>query len=65
MRLLHAILIAPCISASVAGCTDVDVCGASRLACQRGLEVEENSRDMVNPPRGTEGALQNSSLGFW
>ena len=48
MRLLHAILIAPCISASVAGCTDVDVCGASRLACQRGLEVEENSGDMVS-----------------
>ena len=53
---------AGCFNASVAVGFDMDARGASRLACQRRFEVEENSRDMVVCPRVTERALQNSSL---
>ena len=50
-------MIVGCISASVAFGFDLDVCGASRLACQRQFGVEENSGDMVVCPRVTERAL--------
>ncbi len=62
MRLLRAKLMAGCFNASVAVGFDMDARGASRLACQRRFEVEENSRDMVVCLRVTERALQNSSL---
>ena len=48
---------AGCFNASVAVGFDMDARGASRLACQRRFEVEENSRDMVALSRGIESAL--------
>ena len=51
-----------CFNASAAAGSEMDVCGASCLACQRQFGVEENSRDMVVCPWVTERALQNSSL---
>jgi hypothetical protein len=46
-----------CINASGVVLSNLDVRGASCLACQRQFGVEENSRDMVALPRGNESAL--------
>ena len=57
MRLLRAKVSVCCINASGAVCSNLDVRGASCLACQREFGVEENSRDMVGRLRVTESAL--------
>ena len=45
MRLLRAKVSVCCINASGVVCSDLDVRGASCLACQRQFGVEENSRE--------------------
>ena len=57
MRLLRAKVSVCCINASGVVLSNLDVRGASCLACQRQFGVEENSRDMVALPRGNESAL--------
>ena len=57
MRLLRAKVSVCRINASGVVCSNLDVRGASCLACQRQFGVEENSRDMVALLRGIESAL--------
>ena len=57
MRLLRAKVSVCRINASGVVCSDLDVRGASCLACQRQFGVEENSRDMVARSRVSESAL--------
>ena len=57
MRLLRAKVSVCRINASGVVCSDLDVRGASCLACQRQFGVEENSRDMVARSRVIESAL--------
>ena len=57
MRLLRAKVSVCCINASGVVRSNLDVRGASCLACQRQFGVEENSRDMVALSRGNESAL--------
>ena len=57
MRLLRAKVSVCRINASGVVRSNLDVRGASCLACQRQFGVEENSRDMVVRLRVTESAL--------
>ena len=57
MRLLRAKVSVCRTNASGVVRSNLDVRGASCLACQRQFGVEENSRDMVALPRGNESAL--------
>ena len=57
MRLLRAKVSVCYITARGVVGSNLDVRGASCLACQRQFGVEENSRDMVALPRGNESAL--------
>ena len=57
MRLLRAKVSVCRINASGVVCSDLDVRGASCLACQRQFGVEENSRDMVARSWVIESAL--------
>ena len=61
-RLLHATVIAGDFSASGVVCTDLDACSVSYLVRHRRFTGEENSRDKVTPPWGSECAWQYSSV---
>ena len=63
-RLLRAMGIAGCFSASVSVGFEPDARGGSCLVCQRRSAVEENFEDMVVRPRVVERARLDSSANW-